>query len=151
MRRSFAPNNTIFMNATLVAKIQKNSLEEIRVTFLKNNKVDFRTYFQFPNEVDFKPTKKGLWLSMRDIPFILATLSNIEKNKDKEISAETPLPDEEKLMVYTGLYRKNMVCHIRSFYKKDGEYLPGKGASFSPEILTQVKVALENAYKLNGK
>ena len=151
MRRSFAPNTTIFMNSTLVGKIQKNTLEEIRVSVLKNNKIDFRTYFKFPNETELKPTKKGLWLSMRDVPFILSSLSNIEKEKDKEISAETPLPDEEKLMVYANIYRKNLVCHIRSFYKKDGDFLPGKGASFSPEILPQVKKALEDAYKLNGK
>ena len=151
MRRSFAPNNTIFMNATLVAKILKNPLEEIRVTVLKNNKIDFRTYFKFPDEADLKPTKKGLWISMKDVPFILSSLSNIEKEKDKEVSSETPIANEEKLRVYASLYKKNIVCHIRFFYKKDGELLPGKGVSFSPEILPQVKKAIEDAYKLNGK
>jgi len=151
MRRSFAPNNTIFMNSTLVAKIQKNTLEEIRVSVLKNNKIDFRTYFQFPNEAELKPTKKGVWLSMKDVPFILSSLSNIESEKGNEISNETPIANEEKLRVYTSLYKKNMLCHIRFFYKKDGELLPGKGVSFLPEILPQVRKAIEDAYKLNGK
>ncbi|MCK9582831.1 MAG: transcriptional coactivator p15/PC4 family protein [Endomicrobiales bacterium] len=151
MRRSFAPNNTIFMNSTMVGKIQKNTLEEIRVSVLKNNKIDFRTYFQFPNEAEPKPTKKGLWLSMKDVPFILSSLSNIESEKGKEMSAETPIANEEKLRVYSSLYKKNIICHIRVFYKKNGELLPKKGVSFSPEILSQVKKAIEDAHKLNGK
>jgi hypothetical protein len=139
MRRNYDPS-TIFMNSTLVAKITKNKLEEIRVSVLKNNKIDVRTYFYFPNETDPKPTKKGAWLSFRHIPPIISAMEKYLKDPKLEFALEFDVTDrdKEKIRVYVSDYMNSKLVHIRIFYLKGAEYNPGKGISFAASLIPQI-------------
>lgn len=137
------------MNAVLVAKIAKNKLEEIRVSVLRNNKIDVRTYFFFPNEPEPKPTKKGIWLSFKHIPQIISAFDGYVKDPKKEFSLEFDIPEKEseKIRVYVNDYMGGKVIHIRTFYLKENEMVPGRGVSFSPAVLPQVLEAFKNLPK----
>lgn len=126
------------MNATPVATIAKNRLEEIRIAVLRNNKIDLRTYMYFPNEPEPKPTRKGIWLSFKHIPPIVNAFEAYLKDPSKEFSLEFELSDKEKIRVYINEYLGNKLVHIRTFYLKDNEFSPGKGISFSTGLLPQM-------------
>lgn len=128
------------MNATLVATIAKNKREEIRLSVLRNNKIDMRMYFYFPDEPQPRPTKKGLWLSFRHIPPIITAFEKYLKDPAAEFKLEFAIPDKdkEKIRVYINDYMGGKVVHIRIFYLKDNEFQPGKGISFATTLLPKV-------------
>jgi len=136
--------NVIFMNATPVANIPKNKLEEIKISVLKNNKIDVRTYFNYPDEPAPKPTRKGIWLSYKHIPPILAAFEKYIKDPGSEFNLEFEAKDNEKIRCYVGVYKGAKIVHIRTFYLKDNEYLPGKGISFSAPILPLMLEGFKN-------
>jgi hypothetical protein len=139
-------DRTIFMNSNLIAKIQKNKLEEIHVSVLKNNMIDFRIHFFFPNDPEPKPTKKGVWLSFKNTPKIISAFEGFLKDSSKDFALEfeKTKPDEQ-LRVYSSEFKGAKLIHIRTFYKKDGGFQPGRGVSITPEILGQVVDALKKA------
>lgn len=137
MVRNPEDRSVIFMNSTLISKISKNKLEEIRISVLKNNKIDIRTYYYFPNEKEPKPTKKGIWLSFKHIPPILSAYEKYVKDASQEFKIEFEMSQKEKIRTYLNDYMKNKLVHIRTFYLKDNEFNPGKGISFSTALLPQ--------------
>ena len=151
MIRKNYDGRTIFMNSTLVSKIQKNKLEEIRISVLRNNKVDVRIYFYFPQETEAQPTRKGLWLSFKNIPGIVSTLEKIVKKPDELLNVEIGSTEKEQLRVYVNEYLGNKVVHIRSFYFKDKEYKPGKGISFTMPLVPQIAEGLRQSEKYREK
>ena len=109
------------MNATLVARVPKNKLEEIRVG-LKNNKIDLRTYFYFPteprrgsaapfkcykkkrpNEPEPKPTKKGIWLLYKHVPPIIDAFGKYSSDPRNEFHIEFESKENEKIK---GLHKR---------------------------------------------
>ncbi len=145
-------DKTIFMNSNLVAKITKNKLEELRISILKNNIIDMRIYFYFPNDPEPKPTKKGIWLSFKNTPKIIGAFSELLKDTSKEINLEFEKQKaEEQLRVYTSEFKGNKLLHIRTFYKKDNVFTPGRGVSFTIEMLKDVLEALKKAESLKEK
>lgn len=155
MRRSFSDGGTIFMNSTLVATINKNKLEEIRISVLRNNKIDIRTYFYFPGEKEPKPTKKGVWLSFKHIPPVIGFF---EKLANAAADAKTPgaplefsNSEKEKIRVYASEYMGSTVVHIRTFYLRNNEYNPGKGVSFSMPQLPNVIEGLRQLDRYKDK
>lgn len=139
----------IFRNATLVAKVEKNKREEIRFAVLKNNKIDVRTYYYFPDEPRPRPTKKGIWLSFKQLPSIIHALEEYRKDPSREFKLEFMLPTGEKLRVYVNDYKGGKVIHIRTFYLKDNDFAPGKGLSFAPALLDKIIPALKELKKHN--
>ncbi len=137
----------IFMNATLVAKIPKNQLEEIRVSVLKNNKIDVRTFFLYPGEPKHRPTRKGIWLSYRHVPSILCAFDRYIKNPEKEFDFDLESKENEKIRVYVKEYKGSKIVHVRTFYLKDNEYLPGKGISFPVPLVEEMSHALKQLPK----
>lgn len=130
------------MNSTPVATIPKNKLEEIRVSILKNNKVDVRTFFYFPRETEPKPTRKGIWLSFKHLPSIIRALDKAAKAPQTDIQLEFAVSDKEKLRVNTSTYMRLRIFHIRSFHLKKGEFKAGKGLAFNVAIAKHVAAAL---------
>ncbi len=128
----------IFMNSELITKIQKNRLEEIRISLLKNDKVDVRSYLFFPQENEPKPTKKGVWLSLKQIPSIIKELEKLNSTPSAEILLEFDQSEKSKLRVYTDKYQGKKIIHIRNFYLKDNQFLHGKGLSFSVDLLVKM-------------
>jgi hypothetical protein len=152
--RNFSENrSTIFMNATLVATISKNKREEIRVSVLRNNKVDVRTYFYFPDAPDAKPTKKGIWLSFKHIPAIIAAFTRYAANPAVPFMLEFDVPDRprEKTRVYVNEYLGSQVIHIRTFFLKQNELTPGRGISFAAPLLPKMIEALTMSQKYREK
>lgn len=137
------------MNATLVAKIEKNKREEIQVAVLRNNKIDVRTYYYFPDEPKPRPTKKGIWLSFKQLPSIIHALDQYRKDPSKDFKLEFDLSVTDKLRVYVNDYKGGKVVHIRTFYLKDNEFAPGKGLSFAPALLEQMIAAFRELKKHN--
>jgi hypothetical protein len=139
--------NGIFMNSELVAAIRKNDTEEIRISVLKNNKIDVRLYASFSDGAEPSPTKKGAWLSFKHVPVIVETLGKIAEGKGdaEEVLEET---DKGKLKVYSADFKGRKYVHIRNFYLENGEYKPGKGVSFSADA---VAAALDGFKKLSGR
>ncbi len=146
MIRNAAGGGSIFMNARLVAVFTKNKLEEIRVSLLKNNKIDLRGYFYFQNEGTPRPTKKGVWLSFKHLPPIIEAFTRFKKDPDAPFLVRFDVTAREKIHVYPSQYRGATVLHIRTFYLKDNEFLPGKGVSFAASLLPPV---LDILQKLN--
>lgn len=145
MKHTF--DTTIFTNSELVAKVTKNKLEEIRISILKNNKIDMRIYFYFPGETDAKPTKKGIWLSFEHIPDIIKTLEKLVKNHDEKIELEYEQSERNRTRVYVGEYLNKKIVHIRTFYLDGSKFKPGKGITFpvgeTSDIVAGLKKALE--------
>jgi len=139
--------DVIFMNATLVAKIPKNKLEEIRVSVLRNNKIDLRTYFYFPNETEPKPTRKGIWLSYKHMPQIIGAFEKHAADPKSGFSLEFESRENEKIRVYLGEFKGAKIVHMRNFYLKENEYLPGKGISFAVPLIAPMLEALKNLPK----
>lgn len=137
----------IFMNSELVATIPKNDTEEIRISVLKNNKIDVRLYARFADGAEPSPTKKGAWLSFKHVPTVIETLGKISAGGGDE---EAVLEETEKgkLKVYSADFKGRKYVHIRNFYLEDSEYKPGKGVSFSVEATAKV---LEGFKKLEGR
>ncbi|MHB9155329.1 MAG: PC4/YdbC family ssDNA-binding protein [Endomicrobiales bacterium] len=138
------------MNSTLVAKIAKNKREEIRIAVLKNNKIDIRTYFYFPDESEPKPTKKGIWLSFKQLPPIVGAFDKYLKDPKEEFKLEFELSVTEKIRVYVNEYMGSKVIHIRTFYLKDNEFAPGKGISFSTTLLEKMRESFKELQKYNA-
>jgi hypothetical protein len=133
----------VFMNAVLVAIVKKNSLEEIRISVLKNNKIDFRVYFYFPNDPLARPTKKGVWLSFKHIPPILAAFDAFLKDPKQEFKLEFDETEKNKIVAYLSDFKGAKVVHIRTFYLKHGEFLPGRGVSFSATVMKDMYEAIK--------
>jgi len=148
MRKRIGDPLTIFMNAALVAKIAKSKLEEIRVSVLRNNKVDVRTYFHYPQEPEPKPTKKGIMLSFKYVPQIIAACEKLLKDGKHEFNLILNETEKEQLKAYTGEYKGVKLVHIRTFYRKEGAFEPGKGIAFAGAILAQMIDALKRAEAL---
>jgi len=150
--RSFsADDKGIFMNSTLVDKISKNKLEEIRISILKNNKIDVRIYFYFPNEPEPKPTKKGIWLSFKHIPKMLKAFDELVQNPEKLVNVELEGNEKDQIKVYSAQYMGKNLIHIRQFYLKEGEFMPGRGVSFSSAALPQIIEGFKKAATYEGK
>lgn len=146
-----AYDKTIFMNSTVVAKIPKNKLEELRISILRNNMVDVRIYMFFPNETEAKPTKKGVWLSFANLADIIKTFGELEKNTEKDVCLEFEKSKaDEQIRVYTAEFRNNKLVHIRTFFKMNDEFKPGRGVSFSITMLKEVTNAFIEAEKLKS-
>jgi hypothetical protein len=140
---------SIFMNSTLVANVKKNALEEIRISLLKNNKLDLRTYFFFPNEKESKPTRKGIWLSFKHIPPIVAAFEKYLNDPNQEFTLKFPQTEKEEIRVYINEFKGAKVVHIRTFYLKDNEFTPGRGISFSTAVLKEMTEGLKQTEKYN--
>ena len=150
MRRTFAPNNTLFMNATEVATVKKNTMEELRFAVLKNNKVDIRSYFCYPNSTTFVATRRGLMFANKQIPVLLASLEKVRKNGPVAevdfLALETEFNEgKERLRMYATSFKKATVVHVRSFFKKAGEYVPGKGFSFNIDRTEEIMQVIKQA------
>ena len=139
-------DNTIFANSTLVDSIPKNKLEELRISRLKNDMVDARLYFYFPNEKEPKPTKKGVWIAATHLPKIIEAFEKLKKDESADFCLELEKSKEtEQLRVHTAEFRGNKLIHIRTFYLKEGEFQPGRGVSFTFAMLSGVIEALKKA------
>lgn len=138
MKRYGNDQSTIFMNATVVGRVAKNKLEELRVSVLKNNKIDLRIYFYFPNEPEPKPTRKGIWLSFKHVPQIITAFEKYVKDPKNEFAIDYEINLKEHIRVYVNEYLGSKVVHIRTFFLKDNEFAPGKGISFAVSLLPQV-------------
>lgn len=138
-------NANIFMNSKVIGKIPKNRAEEIKVLVLKNNMVDIRIHYYFENDPEPRPTKRGVWISFKDMPQVLNNFEELIKDKNKELNLEFEKNETEKIKVYNNEFRGNRLIHIRSFYLQDNEYKPGKGVSFSMTLLPQVLEVLKKA------
>ncbi|MFA5858783.1 MAG: transcriptional coactivator p15/PC4 family protein [Elusimicrobiota bacterium] len=143
-----AYQNSIFMNSQIVKKIQKNKLEELRICVLKNNMVDVRIYFYFPNDPEPKPTKKGIWLSFKNLPKIIEGFNGLVNDNSSELSLEFEKSNTQKLKVYTQDFRNTKLVHLRTYYLKNEEYAPGRGVSFPIALLKDVSDALKESEKL---
>ena len=137
----------IFVGSKLIAKVQKNSFEEIRVLLLKNNIVDIRIYLYFPNNDEPRPTKKGVWLGLDQIPKVVEKLDQFYQSRDFSNELELDKKDVEsgKVRVYCAKFKNAILVHIRTFYLKNNEYNPGKGISFPIDIIPKVIEALKKA------
>lgn len=143
MFKKFQSDGSIFLNSELIAKVRRSDLEEIRVLVLKNNKVDLRIYVSFPNNPEPKPTKKGIWLSFKDLPEIITTLKKIAEGE----SASLELGKSEKIQtrVYASMFHDKELVHVRSFYLDKEEFKPGKGISFPRTVSGEIAEGLEKA------
>lgn len=146
-----ARDSSIFMNSVLLGKITKNKTEEIRISVLRNNMVDVRTYFYFPNEAEPRPTKKGIWLSFKYIPEILEGFEKLSKDPQGDINLEFDKSENEKVKVYSNDFMNNRLVHIRTFYLKDNEFQPGRGISFSVSLVSQMIDLLSKASAVKEK
>lgn len=149
VERKDADTGNIFMNATPVATVKKNSLEEIRISVLKNNKIDLRVYFYFPNDPLARPTKKGVWLSFKHIPPILAAFESFMKDPKQEFKLEFDETEKNKIVAYLSDFKGAKVAHIRTFYFKDNEFLPGRGVSFSSAVMKDMYEAMKKLESFN--
>lgn len=69
------------MSDELIAKFQKNSREEIRITvneFKKNKYIHVRTYVGFDGD-EFKPTQKGIAIAVELFPDLRKAVADLEK------------------------------------------------------------------------
>ena len=132
-----------FTGSVLIAKLTKNSLEEIKLSLLKNNLIDLRIHFYFPGMTEPKPTKKGVWLSMEQIKAILEIFEKYIKNEISDLNLEISRSDKEKIRVYTGKFKGKKIVHIRLFYLKKDEFNPGKGISFPVSMINDVAEAFK--------
>ncbi len=131
----------VFINSTLISKLTKNSLEELRFSLLKNNLIDVRIHFYFPGLTEPKPTKKGIWLSFDQVQSILNVLEKFKRNEISDLDYEIERSPKEKIKVYTGKFKGKKIVHIRLFYLKKGEFNPGKGVSFPIMMVNDVAEA----------
>ena len=140
-----ASDATIFLNSTLIIKIPKNKLEEIRISVLKNDRVDVRIHFYFPGDPEPKPTKKGIWLAFDQIKPILDAFEKYVANNEAEFNLQFEKSKKEKIRVYIGEFKGKKIVHIRFFYLKDEEFNPGKGVSFPIAIMPQMVEGFKKA------
>jgi hypothetical protein len=138
-------DNTIFMNSKLIAKINKNSLEEIRILLLKNNKVDLRIYVFSEGADEPFPTKKGIWISLKDLPHIIGTLEKLADGSVKDTKLEIKQTEKIQTRVYSAEFKGKSLVHIRTYYLQDNEFKPGKGISFPIAITKDVVAGLKKA------
>lgn len=70
------------MNNTMVAQIQKNALDEIRIAFseYKGHKyLDIRVHTVFDGDPEPRPTKKGITIKPEQIGELLEALQEAER------------------------------------------------------------------------
>jgi hypothetical protein len=151
MRKTNSDPNTIFMNSKLVAKISKNRLEEIRISVLKNNKVDIRTYFYFPQENEPKPTKKGVMLSFKYIEQICGVLEKLVVSPDSAVDVSLEKNEKDELKIYAADYMGKKLVHIRTFYLRENELKPGKGIAFGIGLAKDILAALKESENFREK
>ena len=149
--KSFTEDRGIYMNSTLVDKVVKNKLEEIWVSALRNNLVDIRIYFYFPNQPEPKPTKKGIWISFKHIPKLIQAFEKLIANPEALVDVELKSDKKSQLRTYSAKYDNKNLVHIRQFYLKAGEFAPGRGIAFPLDVLPRMIEALKKAAPLDGK
>ncbi|MCB4792435.1 MAG: transcriptional coactivator p15/PC4 family protein [Elusimicrobia bacterium] len=141
-------DNSIFQSSKLITKLKKSALEELRISILKNNMVDFRIHMFFPNETEAKPTKKGAWVPFDNLSAIIEGFEEVLKDNDKPLSLEFDKPrSTEKLRVYVADFKNNRLVHIRTYFTKNGELVPGKGISFPIVMLKEVLDGIKEVMK----
>lgn len=146
----FVNDKSIFLNSTLVAKVTKSNLEEIRILALKNNKIDMRIYVSSAEGGEPYPTRKGIWLSYKDIPAIIETLEKLASGTAKDLNLEIEQSEKIKTKVYTADFRGKSLVHIRTFYLQDNEFKPGKGISFQSSLTKEILDALKQTDKFKA-
>ena len=143
-----AKNDAIFMNSKLVGKVIKSRMEEVRVNVLRNNVVDVRSYMYLGDDDQPRPTKRGVWLSYRYLPEIINKLEEFSKDQTKPLDIEFEKSNMDKIKVYNNEFRGKKLVHIRTYYMQGEEFKPGKGVSFSVNLLLQVLDLLKKANEL---
>lgn len=140
--------------AAIIAKIRKNSREDIwitRGTYHGKDVVHVRIYFR--DTAGVFPTRKGIAVNAAELPKLTTTLKRVVDGKASEQKPNViPKNARERIHVYASEFVGHPLIQIRTYYRDadDGAWKPSpKGIAISPDSLPLLIEALESAERIN--
>jgi hypothetical protein len=135
---------------TIVAKIRKNSREDVWITrgiYHGKEVVHVRIYYR--DTAGVFATRKGIAVSPADVPKLTAALNRAVDGKASEQKPDVIAKNaRERINVYAAEFAGHPLIHVRTYYHDadDGAWKPTpKGVAISPDSIPRLIEALESA------
>jgi hypothetical protein len=138
----------------VIKKLKKNSSEEIWITvtdYKERELIDLRVYYRAIDDMEMRPTKRGVSLPLTKAGEVLAALEKINlMAKIGEPVAKIDKSDSEVVFVTLKEFKGHKLVDVRTYFRPQStdELVPSqKGVSFKYDtaVLEEVKDALRQA------
>ena len=135
----------------IVAKVRKNSKAELWITlqeFKERQYVDLREYFLATDDLKWHPTKKGIKLTMAQLPALIDALDGLQD--ESEIGTYERIQKSQRTEIQVGIreFAKHKYGDVRIWYSMtttDEKQPSRKGITFRPELTSQLLEGLRDA------
>jgi hypothetical protein len=141
--------------AEVIKKIKKNSSEEIWIAvtdYKERELIDIRVYYRSIDDMQMKPTKRGVSLPLPKAAEILQALEKINVlTKAGETVAKIEKSDTEMVYVALKEFKGHKLLDIRTYFRPHAgeDLVPSqKGVAFKLSMTDDVKDALRQASAL---
>jgi len=140
--------------AEVIKKLKKNSSEEVWITvtdYKERELIDIRVYYRSIDDMEMKPTKRGISIPLAKVAELLAAIEKI--NPFAKIGEPVGKIDKsETEMIYVTLkeFKGHKLVDVRTYFRPQlgEELVPSqKGVTFRYDtaVLEEVKEALRRA------
>ena len=145
--------------AQVLKKLKKNSSEEVWVAvtdYKGRDLIDIRVYYRSIDDLEMKPTKRGVSLALAKVPELLGALEKAgAQTPVGDILAKIEKSESESLYVAVKEFKGRKLVDVRIYFRPQAgsEFIPSqKGVTFKlddkAEALGEVKEALRQAKTL---
>ncbi|HOW27354.1 MAG TPA: transcriptional coactivator p15/PC4 family protein [Elusimicrobiota bacterium] len=136
----------------VIKKLKKNSSEEIWVVvtdYKERELLDIRVYYRSIDDMQMKPTKRGVSVPLSKVGEILAALEKIDTMTEigKPI-IKMDKSETEMIQVALKEFKGHKLVDIRTYFlpQTGGEMVPSqKGVAFKYNMLEEIKDAFRKA------
>jgi hypothetical protein len=140
--------------ADILKKLKKNSSEEIWIAvtdYKEHELLDMRVYYRSIDDMEMKPTKRGVSIPLAKAPDLLAALEKIDPAALNEPVGRIDKSDAETVQVALKEFKGHRLVDVRTYFRPQagGDMIPTqKGVAFKFAMLDEVKEALRKAQTL---
>lgn len=142
--------------AEVIKKLKKNSSEEIWIAvteYKERELIDMRVYYRSIDDMEMKPTKRGVSLPLAKAAELLEAVEKINLDvKMGEPVAKLAKSETETIYVALKEFKGHKLIDVRTYFRPHpGEDLvpSQKGVAFKYNMLEEVKEALAKAKSMN--
>lgn len=140
----------------VLKKLKKNSSDEIWIAvtdYKERELLDLRVYYRSVDDMQMKPTKKGVSVALAKTPDLLAALEKITPATAPDGIPVAKMEKSESEAIHVALkeFKGHQLVDIRTYFRPQpgDEMVPSqKGVAFKLAMLEDVKEALRKALAL---
>jgi hypothetical protein len=140
----------------VIKTLKKNSSEEIWIAvtdYKERELLDMRVYYRSIDDMQMKPTKRGISIPLAKVSDILAALEKIGPTSTITGEPVAKLDKSETEMIYVALkeFKGHKLVDVRTYFRPQGatELVPSqKGVAFKFSMLDEVRDALKKVKEM---